>query len=153
MPTKIIREPDHIDALAALLRERKLPMTVTWEQGAPDAKKQNRLAQRWHTDVARQMGDRTHENVRAWCKLRFGVPILCEGNEAMRAAFDKSLLHHMHEDQLEIMETLEIPVTRLMKKPQMTEYMQRVQQFFIEKGLHLTDPEALKYETEFGPSQ
>jgi hypothetical protein len=44
MPTKIIREPAHVEALAKMLTGRKLPMTVTWTQGAPRSHVQNRLA-------------------------------------------------------------------------------------------------------------
>lgn len=152
MATKIIRQPEHIDALCVMLRARKLPITVSWEQGAPDTKAMNRLAQRWHTDVARQAGDRTHESVRAFCKLRFGKPILCADSEAMRLSFDKAFGHMNHEDALEVMEALDIPVTRLMLRDQMKEYMQQVEQFFRQQGFLLTDPEMLKYETEFGPT-
>lgn len=153
MATKILRQPEHIDALCDLLRARKLPLTVSWEQGAPDTKRQNRLAQRWHTDIARQAGDRTHEQVRAFCKIRFGRPILCKDNEAMRMSFDKAFGHLTHEDALVVMEALDIPVTRLMNKPQMTEYMARVEEFFRGQGFQLTNPDDLRYETEFGPME
>jgi hypothetical protein len=33
MPTKIIRQPEHVAALADMLRDRKMPITVTWTQG------------------------------------------------------------------------------------------------------------------------
>ena len=100
MPTKILRDPDHVDALAAMLRFRKLPITVTWTQGAPRTTAQNRLAQRWFTDIARQLGDQTHEDVRAECKMLFGVPILRAENEAFRLSYDRVLRALPYEQKL-----------------------------------------------------
>ena len=73
MPTKVLRVEGDADKLAKLLAGRKYPMTVTWTQGALRTTQQNRLAQRWFTDVANQLGDQTHDDVRAYCKLHFGV--------------------------------------------------------------------------------
>ena len=150
MPTKIIREPDHVDALAAMLRFRKLPITVTWTQGAPRSHAQNRLAQRWFTDIATQLGDQTHEDVRAECKMRFGVPILRAENEAFRLSYDRVIKPMPYEEKLEAIKAFDLPVTRLMTVKQMTEFMDAMQKHWSAQGVRLTDPEALKYEMEFG---
>lgn len=149
MPTKIIREPDHVDALAAMLRFRKLPITVTWTQGAPRSHAQNRLAQRWFTDIATQLGDQTHEDVRAECKMRFGVPILRAENEAFRLSYDRVIKPMPYEEKLEAIKAFDLPVTRLMTVKQMTEFMDAMQKHWSVQGVRLTDPEALKYEMEF----
>jgi len=149
MPTKIIREPTHVDALAAMLRGRKLPITVTWTQGAPRSASQNRLAQRWFTDIATQLGDQTHEDVRAECKLRFGVPILRAENEAFRLSYDRVIKALPYEEKLEAIKAFDLPVTRLMTVKQMTEFMDAMQRHWLPLGVRLTDPEALKYEQEF----
>lgn len=149
MPTKIIREPDHVDALAAMLRFRKLPITVTWTQGAPRSHAQNRLAQRWFTDIATQLGDQTHEDVRAECKMRFGVPILRAENEAFRLSYDRVIKPMPYEEKLEAIKAFDLPVTRLMTVKQMTEFMDAMQKHWSVHGVRLTDPEALKYEMEF----
>ena len=149
MPTKVIREPIHIEALANLLRGRKLPLTVTWVQGASRSDAQNRLAQRWNTDIATQLGDMTHEEVRALCKLQFGVPILRRDGDAFRVSYDRTLGGMTWEAQLEAIRAFDLPCTRLMTVRQMTEYMDEMQRHWSKQGVRLTDPEALKYEMEF----
>lgn len=149
MPTKIIRDPIHVESLANLLRGRKLPITVTWTQGAPRSTAQNRLAQRWFTDIATQLGDQTHEDVRADCKLRFGVPILRAENEAFRLSYDRVIKDLPYEDKLDAIKAFDLPVTRLMTAKQMTAFMDEMQRNWTAQGVRLTDPEALKYEQEF----
>lgn len=148
MPTKFIREPIHVEALANMLRGRKLPITVTWTQGAPRPTAQNRLAQRWFTDIATQLGDQTHEDVRAECKLRFGVPILRAENEAFRISYDRVIKALQYEDKLAAIKAFDLPVTRLMTVKQMTAFMDEMQRHWSAQGVRLTDPEALKYEQE-----
>jgi len=149
MPTKIIRDPIHVEALANMLRGRKLPITVTWTQGAPRSTAQNRLAQRWFTDIATQLGDQTHEDVRAECKLRFGVPILRAENEAFRISYDRVIKALPYEEKLAAIKAFDLPVTRLMTVKQMTAFMDEMQRHWTAQGVRLTDPEALKYEQEF----
>ena len=149
MPTKIIREPHHVDALANMLRGRKLPITVSWTQGAPRSNAQNRLAQRWFTDISTQLGDQTHEDVRAECKLRFGVPILRAENEAFRLSYDRVIKALPYEQKLDAIKAFDLPVTRLMTVKQMTAFMDEMQRHWSGQGVRLTDPEALKYQQEF----
>ena len=150
MPTKVIREPVHVEALAAILRERKLPITVTWAQGASRSSAANRLAQRWFTDIATQLGDQTHEDVRAECKLRYGVPILRAENEAFCLSYDRVLKGLPYEEKLAAIKAFDLPVTRLMTVRQMTAFMDEVQREYSRQGVRLTHPDDLKYETEFG---
>lgn len=151
MPTKIIREPAHIDALVKLLTERKLPLTVSWVQGASKTDAQNKLAQRWFTDIARQLGDTTHEDVRADCKVTFGVPILCAENDAFRQSWAETFAPLSYEGVRKAVKNLDVPVTRLMTLKQMTAFMDAMQAHWGGMGLYLTDPGALKFEVEFGP--
>lgn len=149
MPTKVIREPAHVIALANLLAGCKLPITITWTQGAARSHAQNRLAQRWFTDIATQLGDRTHEDVRAECKLTIGVPILRAENEAFRLSYDRIMKHLPYEAKLEAVKAFDLPVTRIMSSAQMTAFMDEMQRRWSAQGIRLTDPEALKYEHEF----
>lgn len=149
MPTKIIRHHDHIDALAAMLRFRKLPITVTWTQGEVRSTAQNRLAQQWYSDITTQLGDQTREDVRAECKMRFGVPILRAENQAFQVSYDRVLKHLPYEEKLQAIRDFDLPVTRLMTVKQMQAFLTEVQQHYIKQGVRLTDPEALKYEQEF----
>jgi len=149
MPMKIIREQGHIEALANILRGRKLPMTVSWVQGASRSDAQNRLSQAWYTDIATQLGDMTHEDVRATCKLQFGMPILCRDNAAFNDTYQRTLAPLSYEQRIEAIRVFDIPVTRLMLVKQMTEYLDNMQRYWSQQGVRLTDPEALKYQEEF----
>lgn len=150
MSTHVLRSAEDIPKLGQRLALRtKFPLTVTVTQGATQGKKQNRLAQRWYTDIARQLGDQTHEEVRAECKLDHGVPIMRAENEAFRQSWDAAMGHLTREQKLLAIEKLDIPVTRLMLAKQMTAYMNEMTRFWSRQHIHLTDPEALKYEEEF----
>ena len=149
MPTRIIREPGHVDALADLLRDRKMPLTVEWRQGAPLSNAQRRLSFQWYMDAARQLGDQTAAEVRAECKVVFGAPILCQHSEAFRTTWEKLRQRYTHEEILDFVEQTELPMTRLMTVKQMTEYLDTVQRHYSQQGVRLTDPASLKYESEF----
>ena len=151
MPTRIIREPAHIDALVAILSARKLPITVSWSQGAPLSDAQRNLSFRWYMDASRQLGDQTPQEVRAECKVVFGAPILCEARPEFRESWDRLRATFTHEQILKFVEQTELPMTSIMTVKQMTEYMNAVQRHYAVQGVRLTDPEALKYEQEFGP--
>ena len=149
MPTKVLRDQNHVDALANILRGRKMPLTVTWAQGASRSSAQNRLAQRWFADIATQLGDQTHEDVRAECKLTIGVPILLAENEAFRVSYDRTMKGLPYEEKLAAIKAFDLPVTRLMTVKQMTDFMAEMQRKWSAQGICLTDPESLKYEQEF----
>ena len=151
MPTKIIRDPAHIDALARLLAARKLPLTVSWSQGASRAEAQNSLSHRWYADIARQLGDVTHADVRADCKVTFGVPILSAENDAFRQGWQSTFAPLGYEAVRAAVKALDVPVTRLMTVKQMTAYLDAMSAHWRSAGLFLTDPEAVRYEAEFGP--
>lgn len=149
MPTKVLRQPEHVEALAAMLSGRKMPITVSWTQGASRSQAQNRLAQRWFADVSTQLGDHTHEEVRAMCKLVFGVPILRAENDAFRVSYDATMKRLPYEAKIDAIKAFDLPVTRLMTVKQMTAFMDEMHRHWTSQGVRLADPEALKYEDEF----
>lgn len=150
MPTKVLKEPGHIDALAVLLRGRKLPLTVSWVQGASLSRAQQRLSFRWYQDIARQLGDLTPAEARAQCKVVFAAPILCEASETFRiSVWEKLRRMFTHEELLVFVRETELPMTSLLSVKQMTQYLDDVQRCYSDQGVKLTDPEAMKYESEF----
>lgn len=150
MGNGVIKSPEGVEALANRLRLlSKFPVTVSWSQGAPRTDRQNRLAQRWFTDIARQLGDQTHEEVRAMCKLTFAAPILLRDNAEFRACYEQMLEPLPYAARVEAVRVFDIPVTRKMKVDQMTEFMDEMELHWRSHGIRLTDPEALKYEEEF----
>ena len=151
MATRVLRGPDDIQRLAAFVGTMpSFPMTVTITKGDNRRNAQNRLAQRWFSDIARQLGDVTHDEVRAECKVTHGVQILRAENEAFRQSWDSTFGRLDYGSQREAVKNLDVPVTRLMTVKQMTKFMDAVHSFWASRGFALTDPEALKYEAEFG---
>ena len=149
MATRIIRQPEHIDALAAMLRGRKLPLTVSWTQGAPRTDAQNRLAFQWYMDAASQLGDRDHGDTRAESKVEFAAPILCRDSDPFRMSWQKLRSVMTHEEVLAFVKSTELPMTSIMGVKQMTEYMDAIERHWRGQGVRLTDPEMLKYQSEF----
>lgn len=150
MTTRVIRSERDIEALGRFIAARaKFPQTVTVTQGASRSSLQNRLAQRWFTDVSRQLGDQSHEDVRAECKHMIGVPILRAENEAFRQSYDATIGGLPYEAQIAAIKAMDVPVTRLMTTKQMTAFMDEMNRHWSSMGFRLTDPEALKYEEDF----
>ena len=149
MTTRLLRDKGDIKRLVRFLELRKFPCAVTITSGDARRDTQNRLAQRWFTDVSRQLGDITHEEVRADCKVTFGVPILCAENDAFRMNWQATFGALDYEAMREAVRVMDVPVTRLMTTKQMSEFMDAMVRFYLPRGVRLTDPEALKYEMEF----
>lgn len=139
MPTRTVKTPDELELLKVYLDGRKLPLTVQIEDGRNRSNEQNRLSHKWYSEIADQTGEPV-EDVRARCKLEIGVPILRQSNEKFRATYDKSIRPLPYEAKLAAIRDMDIPVTRLMRVPQMTEYMNLVFQRHSEFGIALTIP-------------
>ena len=142
MTTRVIRTGADIDALADLLRARSLPVTVSIAKGATRSTEQNRLQRKWLAEISEQLGDRTPEQVRGYCKLTMGVPILRQEHEVFREKYDRIVKPHPYEEKIEMMmEPLDFPVTRLMTTRQKTRYLDHMFHHFAAQGVRLTDPE------------
>lgn len=109
---------------------------------APDKRSisQNALQWRWCADAARQ-GDQSAEDYQAFCKLHFGMAIMCRDDERYAEACRAVLGELTYEQKLALMRhPFDWPVTRAMTKKQKTEYLDRVHQHFTGLGFQLTDP-------------
>ena len=143
MTTRIIRNFTDVDALANLLRARKLPVTVSITAGESRSSEQNRLAWKWYGEVAAQLEDRTIEEVRGDAKLRFGVPILRADNGTYAETYDRLIRPRSYEDKLALMMAPhDMAVTRLMTTRQLTRYLDAFAAFYAAQGVALTIPEA-----------
>ena len=143
MTTRVIRNDVERDALIALLRSRKAPFTVQITTGANRTVEQNKLQRLWMKEAAEQLDSGyTAENLRGFCKLHFGVPILRRDSDEFRAGYDRIIRPHSYEDKLLMMqEPFDFGVTRLMKTGQKHEYLNAVCEHFCSLGVVLTQPE------------
>lgn len=120
----------------------KLPFCISITDGRRRSIEQNRLQRLWCNEIAEQLGDRTPEEIRGYCKLTIGVPILRAENDSFRRQYDAVLKPLSYEQKIMIMMMpLDLPVTRLFSVKQKSAYLDGVYQHFTEKGLVLTMPE------------
>ncbi|MGJ8524312.1 hypothetical protein LMG33818_000020 [Halomonadaceae bacterium LMG 33818] len=114
---------------------------VVREHKEPRSLDQNRLQRLWCKEAAQQLEGHTAEDWRAHCKLHFGIPILRRDCEEFREVYDRLIRPRPYEEKLEIMkEPIDFQVTRIMNKPQKSEYLQLMWEFFTGEGAQLTDP-------------
>ena len=127
--------------LIRFLEGQKLPLTVRVEAGGKRTVRQNKLNRLWMQEIAEQLGDSTPEEIRGYCKLTIGVPILRGENDDFCRKYDEFVkpLPYGHKLAM-MMEPLDFPITRLMSVKQQTAHLDGVHRHFSEKGIVLTDP-------------
>jgi hypothetical protein len=142
MTTRVIGSEKDRDVLLKLMRSQQIPFTVEIVKGRRRSVEQNRLQRLWTNEIAEQLGDRTPEEARGYCKLTIGVPILRAENELFCLAYDKLIRPRPYEEKLALMmEPIDFPVTRKMTTGQKTRYLDGIVQHFGEQGVVLTQPE------------
>jgi len=141
MPTRIINSADDRAMLLRFLENRKPPFTVSITDGKHRSSEQNRLQRKWMQEISEQLGDMTPEEVRGYCKLTIGVPILRAENEVFQQKYDAVVRPLPYEQKLAfMMEPLDLPITRIMTTKQKTEYLDGIVRHFSAQGIVLTDP-------------
>src|SRR5688572_4543866 len=86
--TRYIEDEHDRRMLMRFIESQPLPLTVSLTHGGKRSTRQNKLQRLWLNEIADQLGDRTPEEVRGYCKLTIGVPILRAENEAFRERYD-----------------------------------------------------------------
>lgn len=142
MTTRIITKPQQLDQLVKLLAGYKFPFTVTVAKGKHRSVEQNRLQRLWLKEAEDQLDGHTAEDIRGYCKLAFGVPILRRDDEAYDHEWQTLMAPKGHVEQLALMKMpFDLAVTRVMTTKQKHEYLERMSQFLIERGCALTEPQ------------
>lgn len=143
MTTRVIKSKTDLEALHKVLDLQKLPFTVDIVKGKHRSVEQNRLQRLWCNEIAEQLSAfDTPEDVRAYAKAYFGVPILLAENTHFAEQYERHVKPLPYEQKLALMrEPLDLPVTRLMTVDQKSRYLNEMHRYFSEKGVQLTDPE------------
>lgn len=145
MTTRIVRTEQDRALLVQFVKAQKLPFTANVTKGKNRSVEQNRLQRLWLNEAAEQLGDRTAEDIRGYCKLTLGVPMLRAENEDFAEKYDAIVKPLPYEQKLAIMmEPLDLPVTRIMTSEQKGRYLDAMCQHFLEQGLVLSDPAVRK---------
>lgn len=146
MVTRYIETEHGRQSLLRFVEKHKLPFVAEIVGGRIRTTQQNRLQRKWMTEVSEQLGDRTPEEVRGYCKLHFGVPIMRTASEGFRATYDEVIRPMAYADKLKLMMApLDLPVTRLMNTKQHGQYLDEIYQHFCGEGVALTAPEDRRY--------
>lgn len=139
--TRFIETEHDRKTLLRFLELHELPFVTSMVTGGKRTLKQNRLQRKWINEIAEQLGDQTPEEIRGFCKLTFGVPVLREQNEVFREAYDKHVKSLPFEQKMALMmEPFDFAVTRLMTTKQHTSYLDAMHRHFSGLGIELTDP-------------
>lgn len=141
MTTRFVETEADRRMLLRFIEGQPLPLTVSLSKGGKRTLKQNKLQRLWLTEISEQLGDQTPEEVRGYCKLTIGVPILRAENEEFCARYDAIIKPLPYEQKIALMmEPLDFPITRLFSTGQHTRYLDGVHRHFSERGIVLTDP-------------
>lgn len=141
MATHIVRSAEDMERVARLVGNLKPPITITVTSGASRSLEQNKLQRLWCMEAAEQLGDRTAEEIRGFCKLHYGVPIMREGHDDFRETYDRLIKPLPYETKLAyMMEPLDFPITRLMTVGEKSQYLDAMHKGLSELGVKLTEP-------------
>jgi hypothetical protein len=108
--------------------------------------KQNKLAFRWYGELDKHTKNGI-EYERARCKLHYGIPILREEDDDFRQMYDSTFKLMPYEAKLQVIEKMDVPVTRLMTVKQMGRYLDTVDVNSALNGHPLTHPDDLYWES------
>lgn len=133
-----------IHKLTQLYRDKKF-VVVSMRPGKERTLDQNALWFAMYQRIAQmtQMGD--VEDVRRWCKLHLGVPIMRRSDVDFFNAWNRSFLHLTYEEKLHLMGPCNLfgpdgfPVTRLFNRAQGIAYTDQIVAEFSAKGVVFSD--------------
>jgi hypothetical protein len=133
------------DMLVKFIAGKALPFTCSITDGKHRTDDQNKLQRKWVLEVAAQTGEEPEE-VRGYCKLHFGVPILRNENDVFKAEYDTVIMPLPYPHKLKLMMVpFDFGVTRIMTTRQKKAYLDTVHRHYSEQGVILTNPEDMKH--------
>ncbi len=137
MVSRLVKTEFDRKLLVRYITGQKLPFTCEISRKRTLA--QNNLQHRWMAQSAQQLDGHTVEELRGYCKLHFGVPILRDENKEFREVYDRIIKPLPYEHKIAcMMEPFDFAVTRLMKTKQKTAYLDAVYRHFSEMGVMLS---------------
>lgn len=110
-------------------------LRLSWSTDHHRSTDQNALAHCWYEQISRELGEDSTEDVKAYCKLHFGVPILRADDEGFRTLYDQALRPLAYETKLQAIKL--VPVTSIMGVKQLTRYLDQMQQHYARRGVVL----------------
>ena len=149
MTSHVVKSQTDYSALLTTLERYDRPFTVDIRKGKHRTVEQNKLQFKWFKEVFEQLHEKgtfdSTEDVRGFCKLHFGVPIMRRELPEFREAYDRVMKPKPYLTQRELMTgPLEVPVTRHMTTEQKSRYLDAIYAYFTDLGLQLTRPDGME---------
>ena len=92
-------------------------------------------------EAAEQLGDRTAEEVRGFCKLHYGVPIMREGHDDFRETYDRLIKPLPTKTKLALHDGASgFPDHAANDGREKSQYLDAMHKGFQELGVKLTEP-------------
>lgn len=126
-----------IGALRELYKRDKF-LRVAVKTGKARSLDQNSLSHTWYDQISRALREETPLGVKCFCKLHYGVPILRAENDEFRTQYDAILKPLSYDKKLLAMNFL--PVTSLMTKDQLGQFLAAMQAAYADRGVKLEFP-------------
>jgi len=114
-----------IGDLRELWREHKY-LRVTIKTGKDRSLDQNAILHAWITQIANELREQTAAQIKAECKLVYGVPILRAEDEEFREFYDRAIKWMTYEQKLDAMAF--VPVTSIMTVKQLSQFLTGMQE-------------------------
>lgn len=130
-----------IGEIRELYRQHRY-IKATTKTGKARSLDQNAISHAFYEQIARELREDDELGWKCYCKLHHGVPILRAEDEQFREAYDATIKGMSYEQKLIAMRML--PVTSLMTKPQLSKYLEAMQEDFARRGVVLEFPEAVE---------
>ena len=138
------RLSEAIHKLTQLYRDKKY-VVVSMRPGKDRTLDQNALWFAMYQRIAQMTEIGDVEDVRRWCKLHLGVPIMRRSDVDFFNAWNRSFLHLTYEEKLHLMGPCNLfgpdgfPVTRLFDRAQGIAYTDQIVAEFSAKGVVFSD--------------
>ena len=105
---------------------------------ASQSMSQNAMEHALYRDIAAQLEDRTMIEVKAECKLRYGVVLLKGSDPEWAEWYDRAIKPMKYEDKLLLMQ--EYPITSLFNVEQGSQYITDIIRDYARQGVYLDHP-------------
>jgi hypothetical protein len=142
MSTWIINSDNSIQSFIGDIRAEYLKhryVKISSKAGKDRSLDQNAISHAWYEQLGRELRENDSLGWKAYCKLHFGVPILRQEDAEFKIFYDASLLKLSYEQKIDAMKF--VPVTSIMLKPQLSKYLELMQEYFSKLGVFLEFPQ------------
>ena len=142
MASLLINSDTSLQSVVGELREmyhKHRYVKISAKTGKARSLDQNAISHAWYEQIARELREEDALGWKCYCKLHHGIPILRAEDEDFRESYDTTIKGMSYEQKLKVMSIL--PVTSLMTKPQLSKYLEAMQEDFARRGVRIEFPE------------